>query len=51
MTETRSGAAPRLSILVPAPLLIAGDHESAANRNRSPHEWMSHAAERRRACR
>ncbi|RLP61184.1 phosphofructokinase [Kocuria rhizophila] len=42
MTETRSGAAPRLSILVPTPLLITEITEPAANRNRSPHESDVH---------
>ncbi|RLZ03934.1 phosphofructokinase [Kocuria tytonicola] len=42
MTDTRSSAKPRLSVLVPTPLLITEITEPAAYRNRSPHESDVH---------
>lgn len=42
MTETRPGPKPRISILVPTPLLITEITEPAAHRNRSSHESDVH---------
>jgi len=42
VTETRPGPKPRISILVPTPLLITEITEPAAHRNRSSHESDVH---------